>query len=248
MNLILATASDRAYMERITPYLHTIQAHGAAFDRRALITVGCRAEMPAELAAIEAIPLPAERALGHTGIWCVQQGCFLEVLGAADDDVIIFTDGDVALQRGPSDAELAWMRALPSHTVAVGWNSGPDDTLSDEAQRVQLAAEGRALFGSLLHRKIYNCGVVIMRAATYRLLYAHYLDHWPAYAPHTRHYAATQLLLCACIHQLGMHVWELPQTVHTHGCFGLSAGVEEDGAGRLFVGGELVLFRHHWKC
>lgn len=248
MTLILVTAADKHYIDRITPYLHTIQEHGWGFDRRVLITVGCQVEMPAELEDIEAIPLPAAQVQGHTGIWCVQQGCFLEVLGATDDDVIIFTDGDVRLQRPPNEAELSWMHAVPPHTIALGWNGGPYDTLAEEAQRLGLEPDGRVQFVRWMHRKVYNFGVVITRAATYRALYARYLERWPHYAPHTRHYAATQFLLCVCMHELGMRVWELPPTVHTHGCFELPAGVEEGAGGALSVDGELVLFRHHWKC
>ena len=248
MSLILVTAANRDYMDRIAPYLGSIQEHGWGFGRRALITVGCRVEMPPELENIEAVPLPADRARGHTGIWCVQQGCFLEVLNCADDDVIVFTDGDVRMQRPLSDDELAWMRALPTDTIALGWNAGPDDTLAHEAHRLALAQDGRDLFAPYLIRRIYNFGVIVTRAATYKRLYAHYLSLWPHYQPHTSHYAATQFLLCVCVYQLGLRIWELPVSVHAHGVFGgPAAGVEAQGE-MLVVDGEPALFRHHWMC
>lgn len=254
MSLILVTAANRPYMDRIAPYLHTIAAYGGAFDRRVLVTVGCQVEMPAELSgtgfasAIEATPLPAAQAQGHTGNSCIQQGCFLEVLGAADNDVIVFTDGDVRMQRGLSDAEQAWMRAIPPGTIALGWNGGPHDTLMDEATRISLDETGQAPFRGWLHRKVYNVGVIICRVATYRTLYSSYLAHWSTFAPHTPHYAANQFLMCAVVAQLGMCVWELPLSVHTHGCFGLPAGVAEDAAGDFWVDTARALFRHHWKC
>lgn len=246
--LILATAADKNYIERITPYLHTVAEHGAAFDRRVLVTVGCQVEMPEALGAIEAVGLPAVMILGHTGIFCVQQGCFLEVLGASDDDVIVFTDGDIRMQRPPSNAELAWLHALPDRTIALGWNAGPDDTLANEAHRLALASEGYAPFEAYRHRRIYNWGVAITRVATYRAIYRRYLELWPSYAPHTTHYAATQLLLCAAVYQLGLHIWELPYSVHAHGVFGGPLpGVEAQGD-MLFVDGMPALFRHHWMC
>lgn len=246
--LILATAANDTYLPRIAPYLHTIERNGQAFDRRVLVTVGCKVEMPAELGSIEAIPLPADRALGHTGIWCVQQGCHLEVLDAADDDVVIFTDGDIQLQRGPNEDELAWMRAIPRDTFALGWNAGPHDTLAHEAHRLALSGEGRALFQDALTAPIYNCGVMITRVASYRALYQEYLKLYPSYLPHTIHYAATQFLLCAIIARQGWRVWQLPYSVHTHGCFGVPEGVEEGGDASLWVDGAPVLFRHHWMC
>ena len=245
--LYLVTAANRPYIGRIAPYLHTIQEHGGAFDRRVLVTVGCQVEMPGELPAIEAVPLPSARALGHTGNYCIQQGCFLEALDCADDAVVVFTDGDIRMQRAPTADELATLRAIPPWTMALGWNAGPHDTLADEAMRISLDEAGRAPFASVVHRKVYNVGVIACRAATYRLLYERYLQLWGAFAPHTPHYAANQFLMCACVAQLGLWVWELPATVHTHGCFGLPPGVQDDG-GVLSVEGALVLFRHHWKC
>lgn len=246
--LMLITAANRPYMERITPYLHTIQECGGVFDRCVLVTVGCQVEMPPELEDIEAIPLPSSMAQGHTGNFCIQQGCFLDVLDCADDDVLIFTDGDIRMQRPPTDQELAWMRALPPDTIAVGWNAGPDDTLFHEASRIALDGEGRGLFERFFHRKVYNVGVIVTRAATYRAIYTRYLHYWPAFSPHTPHYAANQFLMCAVIAELGLRVWEMPQSVHTHGCFGAPAGVTEDEDGRVWAGGELVLFKHHWGC
>lgn len=248
MSLLLVTAANRGYIDRITPYLHTIQAHGAGFDRCILVTVGCQVEMPPELEDIETIPLPAVLARGHTGNFCIQQGCHLDVIGAADDDVIVFTDGDVRMQREPTADEIAWMRAIPKDTIVVGWNAGPGDTLRDEASRIALAHPARDSFMPLLHRKVYNVGVIVTRAATYRRIYDRYMQLWPHYAPHTPHYAANQFLMCAVIAEQGLHVWELPQSVHTHGCFGLPEGVTEDEAGQLWADGNLVLFRHHWGC
>ncbi len=248
MNILLVTAANRAYMERITPYLHTIAQHGRTFDRRVLITVGCQVTMPEELDSIEAIPLPAAQAVGHAGNQCVQQGCFLDVLSAADDDVIVFTDGDVCMQREPCESELAWMRAIPADTIALAWNAGPHDTLADEATRIGLTPAGRRLFAPLLHRAVYNVGVVVCRAATYRAIYARYMELWDAVSPHTSHYAANQFLLCACVAELGLLVWEMHPTMHAHGCFGLPAWAEETDDGGLIVDGVPVLFRHHWNC
>lgn len=242
MQLILATGANASYIERITPYLHSIQRHAGSFDRRVLVTVGCKVEMPDELDMIEAIPLPAERALGHTGIWCIQQGCHLEVLSADDNDVVIFTDGDIVLQRGLTIDEVSWMRAIPSMTFGLGWNAGPHDTLADEANRLCLTQEGRALFADVLGERIYNCGVIVCRVGAYKALYEEYLKLWPFYSPHTRHYAATQFLLCAIIARNGWRVWDLPYTVHTHGCFGVPEGVSDQG----WVEDLPVLFLHHW--
>jgi len=249
VSLILVTAANAPYMERIAPYLHSIQRHAGAhdFDRRVLVTVGCRVDMPAELASIEAVPLPASQAVGHTGNWCIQQGCFLDVLGASDDDVLVFTDGDIVLQRAPTGDELAWMRAIPHGAIALGWNAGPHDTLELEGQRIGLTEEGRELFAPLLHRKVFNVGVVVCRAATYRALYARYMELWAEYYPQTNHYAANQFLMCAVAHELGLLVWEMHPTVHTHGCFGLPAWADEADDGTVIVDGVPVLFRHHWK-
>lgn len=248
MSLLLITAANAAYLDKITPYLHTIAAHGQAFDRRVLVSVGCTVAMPPELASIEAIGLPAALARGHTGNSCIQQGCFLDVLGAAPDDVLIFTDGDIRLQRGPTADELAWMRALPADTIALGWNGGSRDTLETEAGRIGLTPKGRGMFADVLGKTVYNVGVIICRAQTYQRIYARYLALWDDYYPRTSHYAANQFLLCACAHQLGLCVWELGPQIHTHGHFTFPAGIADEGDGTLRYRDDLVLFRHHWMC
>jgi hypothetical protein len=248
MSLILVTAANGPYMVRIAPYLHTIAQHGQAFDRRVLVSVGCAVQMPDELGGIDTIPLPASLALGHTGNFCIQQGCFLDVLGATDDDVIVFTDGDVLMQRTPTVDELAWMRAIPPDTIALAWNAGPGDTLYHEAERIALAPGGRAMFTDWLHYPVYNVGVIICRASTYAAIYACYMEQWPEFSPHTPHYAANQFLMCAAIAQLGLPVWTMHPTVHSHGCFGLPTWATASDDGSLMVAGTPVLFRHHWNC
>lgn len=243
----LVTAANAPYMPRITPYLHTIQAH-SRFDRNVLITVGCKVEMPAELAGIQTIPLPAAQALGHTGNFCIQQGCFLDVLGAADDDVLIFTDGDIALQRPPSADELSYLGAIPQGTIALAWNCGPHDTLQFEADRLELSAAGREQFGGLLHLKVWNVGVIVCRAATYRRIYDRYMERWPVFAPETGHYARNQFLMCAVVHELGLPVWELSPAIHAHGHWTELPYGCEDRDGELWYQGERVLFRHYYGC
>lgn len=244
--LILVTAANAPYLPRIAPYLHSIQEHGAAFDWRVFVTVGCRVEMPPELSSIEAIPLPAARAVGHTGNFCIQQGCFLDAIDLDDDDVIVFTDGDIVLQRAPLADELAWMRAIPHGCVSAAWNAGPDDILAYEADRIGLTMAGRAPFLGVLHQKVYNVGVFVARAATYRQIYTSYMAAWPTFAREASHYAANQFLMCAVVHQLGLRVWEMDLQTHTHGCFGLPSWAREGEDGALTVDALPVLFRHHW--
>lgn len=248
MTLLLVTAANAGYLPRIAPYLHSIQRHASPhdFDRRVLVTVGCRVELPPELPSLEAVPLPSADVWGHTGNWCVQQGCFLDVLGAEDDDIVCFTDGDVVMQRTPSGDEMSWMRAIPEGTIAMAWNAGPHDTLAHEADRISLSPEGRDLFGHYAHRAVYNCGVMVCRVATYRAIAARYRELWPLFQQHTPHYAANQFLICAVAHELGLLIWGMHPTVHTHGCFGLPEWAEDDGE-TMTAGGVPVLFRHHWR-
>lgn len=247
MSLILVTTANRGYMERITPFLHTIQQHAGDFDARCLITAGCQVEMPVDLDTIAAYPLPTAAMGGHPGNGCIQHGAFLRALPGEPDDVIVLVDGDVRMQRAPTDDELAWMRVWPLNTIGLGYNAGRWDTLAYEAQRIGLA--DTALYADVLHEKVYNCGVMIMRRATWGRLYAAYMTEWPQFDRLSSHYARNQFLQCVVAHRLGLYVWELPATLHSHGCFGLPDGARElDDDGTLAIGGELVLFRHHWKC
>jgi hypothetical protein len=151
------------------------------------------------------------------------------------------------MQRALATDEELWLRAWPEGVIGLGPNAGPNDRLYEEAQRIALS--GTQDYAAVLPLRVYNCGVMVMRRATWQRLYDAYMALWPDFAPRTAHYAANQFLQCAVVHALGLLVWELPASFHTHGCFGLPVGiVETDDAGTLAIDGELVLFRHHWKC
>ncbi len=248
--IVLATGANASYLPSILPYLQSIIEHGEEFAPY-LVCVGCPADrLPVlGLGNIQAVALAEERALGQPGNACVQHGAFLEAIPGGDDDVIVFTDGDMVLQRGVSLSELEFLRTLGDGVVGVSYNAGPSDTLLVEAIRLgpRTAPEPivKRLVGGDPQLPVYNTGVIAARRGTYRRLYEAYLARWAEVDGLFYHYARQQWLLSLLLGTEGFTPLVLPYTFHLHGCYPLPSGSAFDALGRVTYEGEVVLLRHH---
>jgi len=70
---------------------------------------------------------------------CLQHGEFLEALQCEPDDIIVFTDADMVMQRPMDENEVRMVGSLEDGDVAVGYNKGYDESLADEARIIGLA-------------------------------------------------------------------------------------------------------------
>ncbi len=249
--IILATGANARYLPRILAYLQSIEKHGEGFETY-LVCVGCPADRLPDLGLghIQVVALAGERAIGQPGNDCVQHGAFLEAIPGSDDDLVVFTDGDMVLQRLVSLSELELLRALGDGVVGVSYNAGPNDTLLLEAERLGPRTRVEVLVKNLLggnpELPVYNTGVIAARRGTYRRLYEEYIARWAEFGQIFSHYARQQWLLSALIGTEGFIPLVLPYTFHMHGCYPLPPGAEIDSTrGWVTYGGELVLFRHH---
>src|SRR6185369_2330626 len=68
--------------------------------------------------------------------YSLQHGAFLEYVCGHPDDILIYTDGDIIMQRPPSEPERVLFEKLPPNVVLAGYNSGPYETLGLEASRL----------------------------------------------------------------------------------------------------------------
>lgn len=243
MTIHLIASSNAAYANRITAWLDAAQAYapwhvclacvlsdgedGAWHDR---IFVDYPQAMPF-IVSREALPfLPP---LDH-----LQAGGFLEPW-IQDDDVVVFTDGDAYMQRPPTEAEQQMLEAWPAGVVGLSYNDGPEDTLGTEASRLKPQGD---LDDFDLTLPIFNLGVIVARAGTYRRWLARYVAIQPQIDARFAHHARQQWGLCAVLERVQV----LPATFHAHGHYpappGVTLGRER---GRITANGEVVLFRHH---
>ncbi len=133
---------------------------------------------------------------------------------------------------------------MPEGTVALGYNSGPGETLLDEARRL-FPKVAEAELGQ--HWKVtapcYNIGVLAARRSTLQAIYERYLRDWEAVSAYLGHAARQQWLVCHTIAELGLCVQAPGYGWHANGHYGVPPGVSYAN-GLVMYEGAPVLFRH----
>lgn len=239
----LITACNARYLERIKPYLESLSAHSQI--PATLVCIGDFIFDP-HLPGIDSVILPRSKNRGSPmETESPQHGSFLQAIDGPDDEALIFTDGDIVMQRPFTDTELSMFADLPPNTVLAGYNSGPDETLETEARRLFPGVPIPAIaerFG-LLEMPCYNIGVFVAWRKTYRYIYTEYMRHWRTVCDAFAHAARQQWLVVHTIHRLGIQVQVMPYSLHANGHYGMPPGCEYRG-GLLYSGEEVVCLRH----
>jgi hypothetical protein len=238
--MILACSADENYTERIAPYLASLAQHSPCDN--VLLCADCAApdRLPPRVRAV---------AIDTSGMVHTQRqpqsGGFVDSLPGDPDDVIIFTDGDIIMQRAPTAAEYAYLEQWPAGVVGMGYNATPHDTLYDEYWRLGPKALPQAMdVLQFLHAPIYNAGVIVAQRHTWERWYGATKALWPQIDRLFTHYARQQFAMCLALAQAQIPVSVLPYTLHTHGCYLLPHGAAWDGKTLSYVGTP-VLWRHH---
>lgn len=236
----LITACNEGYYNRMTPYLDSLKRH-LAFPA-VLITVG----FEPEYCPIEHVYLSREQNAGAPyETESPQHGSFLQVIDGPEHETLIFTDGDIVLQRALTPPELVMLDNI-GDMVTCGWNSGPDETLQVEAARLYPRVTPLELYGRMgeaVNAPCYNIGVIAAKRATWRRIYEAYMPLWKIVTQAFGHPARQQWLVNYVIHLLGIDVRLMPYSLHANGHYGIPPGVELCN-GLAYYQGEMVAFRH----
>lgn len=236
----LTTHATRSWIPRMRPYLASLQANCPWPVE--FLTVG--GDAPPEF--MEQFPKVTARRVPKVAgspeySDSLQHGAFLAYVPHGDDDVLMYTDGDMVMQRMPSQAEYALLAELPAGHVVAGYNSGPAETLAIEAGR--LFPRGELVGWGDLSRPCFNIGVVSARRATWHAIYETYMTRWvdclAAFGAPQRQ----QWLVCWAMAELGLQVVIPGYGFHANGHYGVPPGVSLNGTANY--NGEPVLFRHH---
>lgn len=242
---ILATGASRNYLPAIGAYLETISAH-SNFDVNLLVALDCESAPPRN---VRPAPLRnADVSIRHVN-HCLQHGEFMRA-GAFDafsaEDIICFTDGDILMQRGLSQAETALLESLTDHDVLVQFNAGPADNLHAEYYRLQPGAphgQLEALLGTDFRTlSCYNTGVLACNKRTWAEIGRLYAEYFPSVTQHAcfAHYASQQWILSLVLAR-HMKVRPMERSFHSHFHHGRPKGSHfignvhhEDGVKVLF--------------
>ena len=244
----IVTGSNARWLPRMRPYLASLSRHSQADN--VLLGVGCPVwpEFLEDFPGVRGVELPAMALAGTPAeTESVQHGSWLPHVAGPEDELIVFTDGDIVMQRPFAARELEWLNAIAEGAVGAGWNSGPEETLAVEAgrlfPRVGVAELANRFGGAVYTAPCYNIGVLALRRITYQALHARYMEMWDVACDSFGGPARQQWLVCWAAQDLGLDVHLMPYSLHTHGCYPLPAGAALNG--RLLVEGEPVVFRHH---
>jgi lipopolysaccharide biosynthesis glycosyltransferase len=167
----------------------------------------------------------------------------------ADDDIIIFIDGDVILQRPFSDEELNYIKSFKYGDFGVNFNASETDSIWAEASRLickqDMFAFTREWWPDNIIPRCYNTGCCIATVATWRTLAEKFITLWKKEGEFIV-YPNAQWLMSWLIQKDSEFTERiLPLSFHTHAHFGLYPGVTIDNDGYTTrYNNKVVAFRH----
>jgi hypothetical protein len=241
--IILATGSDYKYLDKIQRYLNSI-SENSNFDRNILVYLGDKNEINREYKNVEISILDKNKLQALNTNNCVQHGEFIlsDLFDEVNEsDVIVFTDGDVYLQRPLFDDEYSFMKNIKDNDVWVGYNAGPNDTLQDEFSRLQ--PTGYVFPYNFNNIKCYNTGILCMNKKTWKRLSDSYVSLVGEVDKMFKHYAKQQWLISFILKDF--KVYEMNYDIHNHNIYGAKYGMNVKGSD-VYYFDKKSLFRHKW--
>lgn len=176
----------------------------------------------------------------------IQHGPWLDACPwIKDDDLCVFTDSDITIQRPISQSEALRFACYGPTMIGLGLNAGTWDNLALEAERIGF----RDPYGVYRHdewqkMRCHNCGVIVARAGLFRRLRRLYDAEAPRFYAWTAKRSRCQWLINYLVHQEGWPIDLLGPEIHSNGHFTLQPGCRFDDEGRMFYRDRLVMFRH----
>ena len=245
--LILMTGSDEKYINKIKPYLNSIDIN-SNFDSNFLIYLN---ENDIKLEnKIKVLNLLPKNYKHRNSINCIQHGEFIKAEGfndlIGDEDIIVFTDGDMILQRNLNSNEINKFKNLKYGDVFIGYNQSPKDTLDKEYKRLLPTGKIPEVFRvDLTKIKCYNSGVIAATKSTFRKLLNYYGELYNDVDKMMRYYSKQQWLISFIIGTKDFNIIEMGYDIHNHNHYPPASGSVIDN-GILTYNNQVVLFKHKW--
>lgn len=176
----------------------------------------------------------------------LQHGEFLQYLDDIwDDEVVIFTDADLLMQRQFTDEEIAFLEGFKPGQIGCGINQFYGATLDiefDMLKPIQTKDELELSMPGFRTQRIWNTGFIVAQKSTYQRLYEEFLKLRPAIDACFLWHPRFQFALSYLIGTQFEHV-DIPLSMHAHGHCGWPAGVRgQDGV--LMFYDEAICMRH----
>jgi len=249
--VILATGSNSSYLSKIYGYLESIDVN-SNFDKNFLVYFGEDVYSVIVPNAICVSKICDDEVVSKNSNHCLQHGAFVNSLDlnkfANDSDIIIFTDGDIRLQRNATEEELMNFRSMSDFDVMVGFNESSSDNLLKELGR--LSYNFFPSFTTEVELEsfpCYNTGVIAMNKKTWRFLLDKYNEMFEYVNQSINFYAKQQWLISYILSkENSFNVINMSLVIHSHNHYSPPPEVKIMNDGVVFCGDKIVLFKHKW--
>lgn len=248
--LILATGADINYYQKpvFQKYINSI-IQNSDFDKNFIVLLDGELEVDS-FYNVEVASVKSEDIICLNINNCLQHGEFIKAdkfNSLNDEDVILFSDGDMIIQRNLFPSEKEFLLNLKDGDVFVGYNASPTDTLANEAARLNPTnIESEIIKDDLTKIKVYNTGVLCMNKKTWGKLVEDYINLFSEADKMFNHYAKQQWLISYIINTKGYKVYEMPYEFHTHTHYPSPQGITINPEGLVKYLDNTVLFKHRF--
>lgn len=250
MTTELLTGTDEKYYNKIIPYLDTLEKYSPYTNY--VFTVGFRPETR-KWTNVYHYFLPLDVFSDISTNPCIQAGEFLPYFTYNPKDIIIFTDGDMRLQREFTKQELDLVSfAEEDDTVLAGPNATHlENTLLNELHGLKTSWNTSDIFDLFGEAKVHweertlNMGIIICNYKTYYKIFEKTYELFRKFSTVTNHMARQQWFMNLAIYSFAK-VKLLPFTFHSHPHNGYQEGRRFDEDGTMYINDTKVLFRHKY--
>jgi hypothetical protein len=250
----LVCSSTDNYIKNMHPFLKSALEH---LDNVYMFTINFDADQKLfeDLPNLHIINMSHEDNFGApSGTHSIQHGSFMkyfeETMPESLDDLFVFSDADILIQRSFKAHELDRLSTLDEDSIMVGWNSGPNETLALEGSRLRPFIKFDALLSDwgldIVENPCFNVGVSIATGHAWKRIYNRYMELWDKVCTTFAHRARQQWLISYVISDLGMDYMVMPYEIHTHQHYGLPEGTRIDARGYAFHKKRRIMFRHRF--
>lgn len=184
--------------------------------------------------------------------FCLQDGSFLshEIFKDFDsEDIIVFTDSDMILQREITNDEFALFENIKELDFTFNYNKTKEDMLVEEGLRLWPKQNKEYLIQSFPDYEKYNLfgtAFMGMQFKTYKHIYNLYVYYYPKIVLIFGHYARQQWLISYIYNELGLNPILVPYEFHSHGCYPLTKDHKIDKLNKVLkYKNNMVAFRHN---
>ena len=260
--IYLISGFNKAYLEKSEPYMMTMNANSNVNNVIVTLDFDVDDSYKNKFSSIRFVKVNSSQIKSRNPNTCMQHGGFLIALDFVnEDDILIFTDTDINVQRPFSESELNRICNLEDGEVLVNYNN-PSEKFNflDETAKIIPnipTCDLVAKYPEFLSFKSFNTGVIITNYRTYKDVYERYNQYWPDFSLLFDSYVKQQLLLCY-VFQKYFKVAILSYFIHSHArsqpvvkCsakerVGYVREASQTGF-KLCIDSEAVVFNHHVK-